>query len=43
MNLGAFALVKAWSHLTGREEMCDQAGLARRSPWLAISISQRPV
>jgi proton-translocating NADH-quinone oxidoreductase chain N len=36
MNLGAFAVVTAYAHMTGREEMRDYAGLARRSPWLAF-------
>lgn len=36
MNLGAFAVVTAYAHLTGREEMRDYAGLARRSPWMAL-------
>ncbi|MBM3267784.1 MAG: NADH-quinone oxidoreductase subunit N [Candidatus Sericytochromatia bacterium] len=36
MNLGAFAVVTAYAHLTGREEMRDYAGLAVRSPWLAF-------
>lgn len=36
MNLGAFAVVTAYAHMTGREEMRDYAGLGRRSPWMAF-------
>ncbi len=36
MNLGAFAVVTAYAHLTGREDIRDYAGLGRRSPWMAF-------
>jgi len=34
-NLGAFAVVIAFSHATGSDEIEDYAGLMRRAPWLA--------
>ena len=37
-NLGAFAVVIAFSQATGSDEIEDYAGLFRRSPWLAASL-----
>ncbi len=36
MNLGAFAVVALYAHLTGKEEIRDYAGLGRRNPVMAL-------
>jgi NADH-quinone oxidoreductase subunit N len=39
MNLGAFAVVEIVQRRTGGEALEDYRGLARRSPWLAVSLA----
>jgi NADH-quinone oxidoreductase subunit N len=38
-NLGAFAAVIAISGKIGSDEIADYAGIARRSPWLALGLA----
>ncbi len=37
-NIGAFAVVIAFYNHSGTDEICEYAGLSRRSPFLAISL-----
>lgn len=38
-NMGAFAVAIAFSHQSGSDKIKDYAGLSKRSPWLAASMT----